>query len=119
MRPDNHLQTARNLAKLLDSQFSILGFRFGLDPLFDIIPGVGTLIPTALSLYIIWIGFEMQLPSHLLLRMLINLFADGIIGSIPVLGVVVDAIFKANNSNLAIIEAYLQKNPKPIRKIEQ
>lgn len=102
-----HLRFARSLAHLLDSKFSIFGFRFGLDPVLDIIPGIGTLIPTLLSGYLIWIGIQLEVPSKVLTQMIINVIVDGILGSIPLVGLVADAFFKANEKNLKLLEEYL------------
>lgn len=104
---DEHLQMAKSLAKLLDSQFSLFGFRFGLDPLFDLIPGVGTIIPTMLSLYIVWIAYNYNVGTMKLLRMILNVVWDGLIGVIPIGGTVIDSIFKANERNLRILEKHL------------
>lgn len=102
-----HLKFARSLTYILDSRFSILGFRFGLDPILDLIPGIGTLVPTILSGYLIWIGIQLEVPSKLLTQMIINVIVDGILGGIPVVGLVADALFKANEKNLKILEAHV------------
>ncbi|MBP9699766.1 DUF4112 domain-containing protein [Candidatus Woesebacteria bacterium] len=108
-----HLRFARSLTHLLDSRFSLFGFRFGLDPILDIIPGIGTLVPTLLSGYLIWIGIQLEMPSKLLTQMIINVIVDGILGSIPVVGLVADAFFKANEKNLKILETYLDGSNDP------
>ncbi len=114
-----HLQFARTLTYFLDSRFSILGFRFGLDPILDLIPGIGTVVPTVLSGYLIWIGIQVELPGKLLTQMIINVIVDGILGSIPVVGLVADAFFKANEENLKILEAHVQRDAqdKPTKRI--
>lgn len=114
-----HLQFARTLTYFLDSRFSILGFRFGLDPILDLIPGIGTVVPTVLSGYLIWIGIQVELPGKLLTQMIINVIVDGILGSIPVVGLVADAFFKANEKNLKILEAHVQRDAqdKPTKRI--
>lgn len=104
----HHLFFARSLTHLLDSRFSLFGFRFGLDPVLDLIPGIGTIVPTLLSGYLIWIGIQLEVPSKLLTQMIINVIVDGILGSIPVVGLVADAFFKANEKNLKILEEHLQ-----------
>ncbi|MEL6213817.1 MAG: DUF4112 domain-containing protein, partial [Pseudomonadota bacterium] len=39
------------LARLLDTQFSLFGFRFGIDGLIGLIPGIGDAATAIMSLY--------------------------------------------------------------------
>jgi hypothetical protein len=102
----NHLKTARFLAKLLDSQYQFLGVRFGIESIVGVIPGIGDLCGLFLSLYLVWIGYAMELPFTALAQMIVNVLIDFIIGSIPVIGDIGDVFFKANIKNLHIIETY-------------
>ena len=103
------LSTVRVLAGLWDTQFNILGFRFGLDPILGLIPFVGDLLSASVSLYEIYVGKQLGLPAGALLRMLSNATADFAIGLVPVVGDVGDAIFKAHARNLRIIEEHVEK----------
>lgn len=100
----NHLKTATILAKLLDNKFNILGVRFGIDPLLGLIPGGGDLVSLLLSLYVVWIGVKMKLPSDKLARMTWNVVLDFGVGLIPILGDIVDLAYKANLRNLEILK---------------
>lgn len=102
-----HLKKAKFLATLLDSRWSILGVQFGIDPLFDIIPGITPLISVGLSLYILYIAKLYNLPGDLMLQMIGNIVLDYLIGSIPVLGFLGDIFFKSNLKNLTLLENYL------------
>lgn len=107
-----HLSTARWLAELLDSKFSIFGFQFGLDPILSVVPAFGTVVPTVLSFYLLWIGFQINLPKHKLGYMIVLVAVDGAIGGIPLVGFLADAVLKANNRNLATLEKHLaSKSP--------
>ena len=44
------LRRVRALAKLLDAQFSVAGFRFGLDAIIGLVPGLGDVATGALVL---------------------------------------------------------------------
>ena len=101
-----HIQTARTVADLLDNQFNFLGFRFGLDPIIGLVPVFGDLVSFGLSVYIIWIGYQMSLPSSVIGAMWRNVVFDFILGMIPFIGDVSDFFFKANTKNLALIERY-------------
>lgn len=100
------IKKARFIAKLLDSQFSVRGIRFGLDPVINIIPGLGDLIGMMLSLYIFRIAREMGVSRFDKWRMIGNIILDFIIGIIPIIGVIFDVVFKANIRNLKILEKY-------------
>jgi hypothetical protein len=101
-----HLQKARLFARLMDNQFNFLGVRFGLDNLIGLIPGIGDVLSAIFSFYLIWIGVQMNLPSQLINKMVINLLLDTVIGSIPLIGDLGDIFFKANLKNLRILENY-------------
>ena len=103
---ENHLKSATILAKLLDEEFNVLGFRFGLDPIIGLIPGLGDALGLLLSLYIVWIGVQLKLPSDKIVLMVVNITLDFLIGAIPILGDIGDFVFKSNKYNLAIIRAH-------------
>jgi hypothetical protein len=105
-----HLHRARMVARLMDSQFSFLGHRFGLDGIIGLIPGVGDAATLSFSLYLLWIGWQYQLPAKELRRMVFNIVVDTVIGGVPVVGDVSDFFFKANLKNLTILEKFLDKN---------
>ena len=44
-----HIRFAKKLVNLLDTKFHILGIKFGIDPLLDAIPGIGSIIGAATS----------------------------------------------------------------------
>ena len=103
---NKNLKSARQFARLMDSRFSIFGFRFGLDSILGLIPGAGDVIGMLLSLYLIWIGIQMKIPSEKLIQMILNIAIDTTLGSVPILGDVADFIYKANTKNLRILEEY-------------
>lgn len=103
---DKHLKTASFLANLLDSRFNFLGIRFGIDPLLGLVPGLGDLVSLILSLYLIWIGINLKIPPLEILRMVLNIAVDFLVGLIPVAGDIGDIVFKANIRNLKILQKY-------------
>ncbi len=103
---DKQLQTARHLAKLLDSQFKVGPIKFGLDPILGLLPGGGDLISLVIALYIVLIGIQLKLPTFQIIRMLINVGLDTLIGAIPIIGDIFDIGYKGNIRNLQIIEKY-------------
>lgn len=111
LRPESlkRLKRVRRFARLLDSKFQIPGtrWRFGLDPVIGLVPGAGDAAGAALSLWIIVESGRLGAPSATLLRMLLNVLVDTLAGSIPLVGDVFDAGYKANLRNLALLEQAL------------
>ena len=103
---EHHIKAATFLTELLDNKFSFLGIRFGLDPVLDLFPIVGDILTTAISLYLVWIGYQIHVPENKIHEMIGNIILDFIIGLIPFLGAVGDVFYKANSKNLKIIKSY-------------
>ncbi len=106
------MQQVEMLSNLLDNQFKIGPWRFGLDPLIDLIPGVGDVLTTGLSFYIVYLGFQLGVPKEHIMRMIGNVVFDFLLDFIPILGQVADFAFKANVRNLEIIKKYAQSEIK-------
>lgn len=103
------LSRLRGLSRLLDNAFRIpiIGYRIGLDPILGLIPGVGdalTLLPAG---YIVFEAYRLGVPKATLLRMLANVGLEALVGTVPLLGDVFDATFKANARNMALLEPHL------------
>ena len=104
----SHLKNARYIANLLDNRFNIFGFKFGIDPILGMVPWFGDLVSLGLSLYVIWIAKNMGAPQSLISRMGVNIFLDFFMGSIPVIGDILDFFFKANKKNLQMLEEFVE-----------
>ena len=115
-REQNQVQEVRKLAELLDSRFQgPFGFRFGLDGLLGLIPGIGDLITTGISLLILGKAADMGCPPSTLLRMSWNIAFENIIDTIPLVGNVFDFMWKSNLKNLALLESHLRNPAKQAR----
>ena len=101
-----HFKIAKKISKLLDSQFSILGRRFGIEPLIGLIPWVGDTVTLFLSLYIVYAAISMKVPHKLVVQMLKNVVVDYLVGLIPIVGDVIDFLYKANDKNFKILSRY-------------
>jgi len=106
---NTHLKRARVFAKLMDNQFSFLGVKFGLDNIIGIVPGIGHVAGMSLSVYLIWVGHQMDLPKHKKAKMIRNVVLDTAIGILPLVGDLGDLFFKANTKNLEILEDHAGK----------
>jgi len=109
MPPDDPLARARTLTRLLDSAARVPGtsFRFGLDPLLGLIPGLGDLTGAALSGYVVILASRLGAPRTVIVRMLANVAFDTVVGSVPFVGDLFDAGWKSNTRNLALLERHV------------
>jgi hypothetical protein len=98
------LRRAQRLAKLLDAEFAIAGFRFGLDAIFGLVPAAGDVAMLLAGLYPIHVARKHGLGVWVERKMIANLLLDFIGGAVPLVGDVFDVIFKANLRNIALLE---------------
>ena len=94
-----------NLAFYLDDLFRIPGtsWRFGLDAVIGLIPNVGDTLTSFASFYILLAGVRYGVPKITLLRMALNIAIDYVIGSVPVIGDILDFFWKSNDMNMRLI----------------
>src|SRR5688500_6606906 len=104
-----HLKIAEGIAHLLDSRFKLGPLKFGLDPILGLFPIVGDVIAVSLSLYIVWIAKQMELPQEKLNKMIRNIIIDTFVGTIPVIGDLADFVIRSNEKNLAILRAHVAR----------
>jgi hypothetical protein len=110
---DDRLERLRRYARLLDEGIRIPGttFRFGLDPILGLVPGFGDAVGAVLSIAIIGEAARRGVPRATLLRMAFNVAMDAGLGAVPVFGDVFDALWKANRSNLELLDRGLGRTP--------
>ena len=100
---------AERLVTLLDDRFRIPGteVRFGLDPVIGVLlPGFGDAITGTSSIGLLALAVRRGVPRIVLWRMVLNVLADVLLGSLPLIGDVFDVAFKANRRNLELIRAH-------------
>lgn len=92
--------------RFLDSEFTVPGtkFRFGWDPIIGLIPYIGDFAGSLASLYIVYLAANEGASGRAVIKMLGNVLLDTLIGFIPVLGLVWDFTYKANDRNLKILK---------------
>jgi len=106
---DRALDAYRKLAYAFDELFRIPGtsFRFGLDAIIGLIPGVGDIAVSTLGGYALLLAFKLRAPASVLARMLMNIGVDTVFGAVPLIGDLFDATWKANTKNRQVLEAWL------------
>ena len=102
------------IAKLLDVAFILPGtnIRYGIDGLIGLIPVVGDLITTAISLWLVREARALGAPWHITARMLGNVAVDGVVGMVPVAGDAFDVMFRANVRNVRMLKRWMDKQPR-------
>ena len=82
----------------------VLGWRFGLDALIGLVPGLGDTSTALVSFYILAAAVRYRVPKITLLRMGLNIGIDYVVGSLPVIGDFADAWWKSNRMNLELLQ---------------
>jgi hypothetical protein len=102
------------LAKLLDVAFIVPGtnIRYGIDGLIGLIPVVGDIITTAISLWLVREARQLGAPWHVTSRMLANVALDGVVGMVPLAGDAFDVMFRANVRNVRLLRRWMDKQPR-------
>lgn len=109
--PPPSVERYRRLATLLDAQFRIPGtpFRFGWDALIGLVPGLGDAAGGLLGAYGILAAYQLGAPPAVLLRLLLNLGIDLVLGAVPLLGDIFDVVWKGNLRNVALLDRWLAR----------
>lgn len=99
------------LAKLLDVAFIVPGtkVRYGIDGIIGLIPIIGDIITTAISLWLVREARALGAPWHITARMLGNVALDGAVGLVPVVGDAFDVMFRANIRNVRLLRRWLDR----------
>jgi hypothetical protein len=110
--PTGNRSDIDRLAKLLDTQFKLPGtnFRFGLDGIIGLIPGIGDTVSGGLGLYIIHRARQEGASGGLIAKMIWNLLVDTVLGAIPLVGDLFDFAHKANAKNARLLQEYLDRH---------
>ena len=106
------LRRIEKLAHLLDARFEIPGtkIRFGWDGIIGLLPGIGDTLTLLPQLYLIYEALRLKLGTGTILKMLLNILIDWLVGTIPVVGDLFDVAFKSNLRNAKLVaEAIREK----------
>ncbi|MFN0192643.1 MAG: DUF4112 domain-containing protein [Aestuariivirga sp.] len=107
------LARLEKLAWFTDSSITIPGTSrtIGADALLSVVPGIGSVLGAGISAYAVVEAIRHDAPTGTLMRMGGNIALDALVGSIPVVGILFDMAFKANQRNLALLRTHLVENP--------
>ncbi|MDQ3200172.1 MAG: DUF4112 domain-containing protein [Verrucomicrobiota bacterium] len=98
----------RWLALIMDNFLRVPGtkFRFGLDPLMGLLPGLGDTGSAIISAMALIAAARRGLPKILLARMSLNILINEAIGIIPVVGDAFSFWFKSNARNYELLKRH-------------
>jgi len=93
------------LAHLLDNSIPIpgTGTRFGMDAVVGLIPGIGDAVGGLMSAYIVLEAARLGAGPAVVMRMLMNVAIETVVGAVPVVGDLFDAGWKANARNMRLL----------------
>ncbi len=100
---DPRLRMVQRVTKLMDEQFSVGRFKFGLDPILNFIPVAGDFGGYIISVALIITMIQHGASGRVAMKMLGNATLDALVGAIPVLGWIFDFTYKANTRNLKLL----------------
>lgn len=81
-------------------------FRFGLDPIIGLLPGIGDTASAVISALVLIQAARNGLPKILLARMSLNVLINEIVGIVPVIGDAFSFWFKSNKRNYELLLAH-------------
>ena len=116
-REANADKSLERLGWLMDDLFRVpvLGWRFGLDALIGLVPGLGDTSTALVSFYVLAAAVRRGVPKITLLRMGLNIGIDYLFGSLPVVGDFADAWWKSNQKNIALLRERATVSPDQAR----
>jgi hypothetical protein len=93
------------LSQIMDNQFRIpvLGWRFGLNAIIDLVPQFGDVATTIVALYVLVSAVRYRVPKITLLRMGTNIAIYFLVGLFPFVGDLFDAWWKPNIRNINLL----------------
>jgi hypothetical protein len=98
-------------AEILDNKFRIPGtnIRFGIDAVIGLFPYVGDVLTFMISGFLVIIMARYGISGKLVLKMLGNIWVDGMFGTVPLVGDVFDLRYRANLKNVHLVKEYISE----------
>jgi len=81
--------------------------RLGLNPILDLVPGIGDIAAAFISVSVLIYGVRRGVPKVLLGRMALNVLINELVGIIPVVGSAFAFWFTANTRNYDLLREHL------------
>lgn len=99
----------------MDRAFAVPGTntRVGIGSIIGIVPGIGDVIGSVMSTWIIAGALRHRVPAKIIARMVLNVAVDLTLGSVPLAGDVFDFFFEENMKNMRLLEKYRDRRRPP------
>lgn len=97
----------RSLVRLMDDAIAIPGtnIRIGWDAILGfVLPAAGDAVTAVSQVALLIAAVRARAPGIVIARMVLNVAVDSLFGSVPLIGDLFDAGFKANRKNLQLLE---------------
>jgi hypothetical protein len=107
--PDRQISPRiHKLVELMEGRYQVPGtnFRFGMDAIIGLVPGFGDMLGMLIGAAVLLEAIRLRAPWVVIGRMAVNLWLDGLLGSVPVVGDLWDFWFKANRRNLRLLQKH-------------
>jgi hypothetical protein len=108
----------RIIAFLMDDLFRLPGTkrRFGLNPLLDLIPGIGDASAATISAATLFVAVRSGVPKVVIVRMGLNILLNGMIGVIPGIGEAFAFWFRPSHRNYELLKKHSAAGLRPSTK---
>ncbi len=105
------LARLQRIARTMDKAWGIpfTRWRFGMDSVLGLVPGAGDAVNLVVGIYTLHLARQLGAPPALLVKMAANTGIDFGVGSVPVIGDILDLFFKSNVRNVKLLTDYLEK----------
>lgn len=105
------LKWVERVSSIMDDKFRIPGtsFRFGLDPILNLIPIAGDVSGFVVSAALLYVMAKNGVSRKVLILMTINISIDAAVGAIPLLGQISDFYIKANTRNIKLLKEHYRE----------
>ncbi len=105
------LKWVERISGLMDDQFKLPGtkFRFGLDPLLNLIPFVGDISGFLVGAALVLVMAKNGVSRKVVVLMVVNICIDALLGGIPLIGNVFDFYYKSNSRNIKLLKEHYEE----------
>jgi hypothetical protein len=104
-------QQLARLSILLDEAFTlpVIGVRVGWDAIIGLIPVIGDGAGAIISSYFVYKALRFKMPLTTVVKMLLNIGIELLIGIVPLVGDMLDVAWKANRRNYRLMEGFFEE----------
>jgi hypothetical protein len=99
----------RLVALFMDNLFKVPGtkFKFGLNPLLDLVPGIGDAGAAVISALTLYVSAQRRVPKIVLARMGMNILLNSVVGIIPGVGEAFALWFRPSQRNYELLQKHI------------